>query len=156
NGAIRVAQRFAYEEVSAILADPKCEPARGVAPEIVELLQRMRDLAMVLRKRRFKRGALEMTMPEPVLEYDPDGRVTGAHFGEHDVSHQIIEEFMLAANEAVAGHLTEHEIPFLRRVHPAPEPEKLNAFAEFADHLGYRMRRATDRFEIQRVLDASA
>ncbi len=157
NGAIRNRKRFTYEEVSAILAEiattgatDKCELP------IQSLLLRMRDLALLLRKKRLKRGALELAMPEAVLEYDPDGRVTGAHFASHDLSHQIIEEFMLAANEAVAEHLTHQEIPFLRRTHPAPNEEKLAAFAQFADLLGYPIARPQDRFELQRVLNETA
>ena len=61
-------------------------------------------------------------MPEAELEYDEQGRVSGAHFRKHDVSHQIIEEFMLAANEAVAEQLAGLDVPFLRRVHPDPDP----------------------------------
>ena len=120
------------------------------------MLRRMRDLALLLRKKRMKRGALELSMPEAVLEYDKDGRVSGAHFAVNDLSHQIIEEFMLAANEAVAEHFAAHEVPFLRRVHPAPSEEKLEAFAKFAELLGYPLKRAQDRFELQRVLNATA
>jgi ribonuclease R len=116
----------------------------------------MRDLAMILRKRRMKRGALELNMPETELEYDAQGRVAGAHFAKHDVSHQIIEEFMLAANEAVAEHFAELDIPFLRRVHAPPDPQKLQAFAVFARSLGYKVERETDRFTLQRVLEKSA
>jgi ribonuclease R len=113
----------------------------------------MRDLAMILRRRRLRRGALELNMPEAELEFDEQGRVTGAHFVKHDVSHEIIEEFMLAANEAVAEHLAALGVPFLRRVHPAPEPTKLEAFADFARSLGYKMERHLDRFALQRVLE---
>ncbi len=116
----------------------------------------MRDLALLLRKKRFRRGALELTMPEAVLEYDADGRVSGAHFAENNLSHQIVEEFMLAANEAVAEHFTRYEVPFLRRVHPAPNEEKLEAFGQFADLLGYPIKRVQDRFELQRVLTETA
>ena len=154
NGAIRVKRRFAYEQVSAILANPEKEGS-PIEPEVLELLLRMRDLGMILRKRRMKRGAIELSMPETELEFDADGRVTGAHFAKHDVSHQIIEEFMLAANEAVAGHLTSLHVPFLRRIHPAPEPTKLEAFADFATSLGYKMDRQVDRFALQRVLEKS-
>ena len=63
---------------------------------------------------------------------------------------------MLAANEAVAEHFTRHEVPFLRRVHPAPNEEKLEAFAQFADLLGYPIKRPQDRFELQRVLKETA
>lgn len=130
--------------------------ANELDPELLAMIRRMRDLALLLRKKRLRRGSLELTMPEAVLDYDPDGRVIGAHFASHDLSHQIIEEFMLAANEAVAEHLTQEEIPFLRRVHPAPNEEKLGAFAQFADLLGYPIKRPKDRFELQRVLNETA
>jgi ribonuclease R len=155
NGAIRVRKRFAYEQVSEILKEPEGTAAKALDPPVHALLLRMRELAMILRQRRFKRGSLELSMPEAILEYDKAGHVTGAHFAINDVSHQIIEEFMLAANEAVASHLAEKTIPFLRRIHPAPDPLKLNAFADFAKILGYKMERNADRFELQRILDAS-
>jgi ribonuclease R len=116
----------------------------------------MRELAMILRKRRLRRGALELNMPEAELEYDEQGRVSGAHFRSHDVSHQIIEEFMLAANEAVAENLASLDVSFLRRVHPDPDPKKLSAFADFARSLGYKMPTDFDRFALQRILEKSA
>jgi ribonuclease R len=155
NAAIRVSKRFTYEQVSAILADPD-KPRAGLEPEVRGLLVRMRDLAMILHRRRQKRGALELNMPETELEYDAEGRVSGAHFAVHDISHQIIEEFMLAANEAVAEHLADLGIGFLRRVHPAPEPTKLEAFALFARSLGYKVDKHVDRFTLQRILEKSA
>jgi ribonuclease R len=163
NGAIRVRRRFTYEQVSELLASDKSLGALTrprspgeIEPEVYELLLRMRDLAMILRKRRLRRGALELNMPEAELEYDAQGRVTGAHFRKHDVSHQIIEEFMLAANEAVAGHLAERDVAFLRRVHAAPDPNKLSAFADFARSLGYKMPTDFDRFALQHILEKSA
>jgi ribonuclease R len=171
NGAIRVAKRFTYEKVSKILRGSRKNEDGGSRIEdgkktsgsildppssILQLLLRMRELAMILRKRRLRRGALELNMPETELEYDDQGRVTGAHFLEHDVSHQIIEEFMLAANEAVAEKLAEIPVAFLRRVHPRPEPNKLKAFADFAHSLGYKMTSELDRFALQRVLTQSA
>lgn len=168
NGAIRNRKRFTYDEVQAILdemASPDrksgvatASPAGGVRPEsaLPAMLRRMRDLALLLRKKRTKRGSLELIMPEAILEYDQMGRVSGAHFAENSLSHQIIEEFMLAANEAVAEHLTRLDVPFLRRIHPAPNEEKLEAFAQFAELLGYPIRRPQDRFELQRVLHATS
>jgi ribonuclease R len=157
DAAIRVQRRFSYDEVQALLdkADTSYGGDRG-HDEILQLLLHTRELAMLLRQRRIKRGALELEMPETELEYDPLGRVVGGHFARHDVSHQIIEEFMLAANEAVAEHLDGLGVPFLRRVHPAPEPVKLDAFATFAKSLGYKMPRFIDRFTLQRVLQQSA
>lgn len=159
NGAIRNRKRFSYEQVGELFkqfdATPDTPPD-GVDPEVTATLKRMRDLALLLRARRMKRGALELSMPAAELEYDADGRVTGAHFAVNDLSHQVIEEFMLAANEAVAGHFAQMRVPFLRRVHPAPNEEKLDAFAEFARLLGYPLQRAEDRFELQRVLRLTA
>jgi ribonuclease R len=161
DGAIRSRKRFTYEQVSRVLeiADahgPRRAATADVDEELVDLLLRTRDLAMILRKRRRKRGALELNMPEVELEYDDEGRVSGAHFAKHDVSHQLIEEFMLAANEAVAGQLADLGVPFLRRVHPAPDPAKLEAFRDFARGLGYKVEKHVDRFTLQRILEQSA
>jgi ribonuclease R len=166
NGAIRVARRFTYEEVQAEMDAAPSGGRRSAAADearrdtarstIQQQLVRMRDLALVLRKKRVARGALELSMPEAVLDYDEQGRVAGAHFAAHDLSHQIVEEFMLAANEAVAEQLSRQEISFLRRVHPAPNEEKLAAFAQFAGLLGHPIKRPQDRFELQRVLNATA
>src|SRR5262249_17275970 len=155
SSAIRVRRRFTYDEVSTHLTESESNGA-PIEPEVYALIKRMQDLAMILRRRRIRRGALELSMPEAELEFDQSGRVSGAHFVKHDVSHQIIEEFMLAANEAVAEHLAELDVPFLRRVHPAPEPIKLDAFADFARSLGYRVSRSVDRFTLQSVLEKSA
>jgi ribonuclease R len=156
NGAIRSRRRFSYEEVMKLLDEGNPAGPDGVPAEIYDLLLRMRDLAMILRQRRRRRGALELNMPEAVLEHDEQGRVTGGHFRVHDVSHQIIEELMLAANEAVAEHLDRHGGTFLRRVHPAPDPFRLSAFADFARSLGYKMPTDFDRFALQRILEQSA
>ncbi len=157
NAAIRVTKRFAYEQVSHLLADPD-HFVRQVPAEVTNLLFRMKDFALILRQPRLKRGALELNMPETELEFDEVGKVAGAHFVTHDISHQIIEEFMLAANEAVAEHLDDLEVPFLRRSHAPPDPRKLKEFAEFTRSLGYdvNVRRATDRFQLQRLLRESA
>ena len=120
------------------------------------MLRRMRDLALLLRKKRFKRGALELTMPEPVLEYDADGRVSGAHFAEQNLSHQIVEEFMLAANIAVATKLNDLEVGFLRRVHAEPDSLKLQSLAKFVATLGFKVGESQPpQREPQRTKDKS-
>jgi ribonuclease R len=156
NGVIRARKRFAYEGVQKIFDATDRGEVPDEKPEILATLKRMRDLAQLLRKKRFKRGSLELTMPEAVLEYDSDGRVSGAHFATNDESHRVIEEFMLAANEAVAEKLTAVGTPFLRRVHPAPKEEKLEEFARFAGLLGYPLKFAQNRFDIQKLLDKTA
>lgn len=158
NAAIKVHRRFTYEQVLEILekADRGASADLELEPELLHLLIKMRELALILQKRRVKRGALTLNMPEVELEFDENGEVQGGHFRTHDISHQIIEEFMLAANEAVAEHLDEKGIAFLRRVHPAPDAAKLEAFAEFARILGYKIKKAVDRFALQRILLQSA
>ena len=111
---------------------------------------------MILRKRRFDRGSLELNMPEVQIALGDHGEVVGASLASHDESHQVIEEFMLAANEAVAEHLTDRKAGFLRRGHDDPEPTKLNEFADFARSLGIKIDQPQSRFELQRVLAETA
>ena len=153
--AIRVDHRFSYEQAFAVMKEPSAAH-EGVAPEVAALLGTMLELAMVLRKRRFARGALELSMPEVEIDLGDRGEVVGAHLASHDESHQVIEEFMLAANEAVATHLSEKGVGFLRRAHPDPEPRKLEEFAEFARSLGIKIDQPQSRFELQRVLAETA
>ena len=113
----------------------------------------MHELAMVLRQRRLEHGSLELVLPEIKLELDDEGKVCGAKVVEHNESHQIIEEFMLAANEAVAEHLTQRELLFLRRIHAPPSPTKLRDLTSFVRQLGIPCDNLESRFEIKRVLD---
>lgn len=151
NTAIRVARRFAYEEVMPLIRHPE-RRVRGVTAPIRHLLERMHELAMLLRKRRFELGALQMGIAEVEIEFDKDGHVTGAHERHHDESHEIIEEFMLAANIAIAGLLSSRDLPFLRRVHGDPDELKLKNFQEFCRGLGYDLRKYQSRTELQRVI----
>ncbi|MFM8735529.1 MAG: ribonuclease R [Pirellulales bacterium] len=150
--AIRSRRRFTYEEVDVFLADPET-PAVEMPPEVRSLLGRMRDLARLLRARRMARGSLQLEMPEVKIDLDRDGRVSGAHVVENTESHQIIEEFMLAANEAVAAALAAAEAGFLRRIHAAPDPRKLRQLTEFVSELGFEVDSLESRFELQRLLD---
>lgn len=148
---IKVAHRFTYEQAIEVMKRPQ-EPHPEVSSEIARLLGEMLELAMILRHRRLARGALELTLPEIAIDLGEKGHVTGAHLVVNDESHQVIEEFMLAANEAVATILSEQDSSFLRRVHPDPEPNKLAVFAEFVRSLGLVLDQPQDRFELQRIL----
>ncbi len=150
--AIRSTRRFTYEEVDEYLADREVWKAR-LTPAVHGLVARMHELAMILRARRLKRGAIELTMQEIKIDLDRDGCVSGAHLVVNTESHQIIEEFMLAANEAVATMLKDAEVPFLRRVHQPPDPRKLQALTEFVQELGLSTDSMESRFETQRVLN---
>lgn len=154
NSAIKVTRRFAYEQVMPIIRNPDGHKKK-VTAKVRQLLLWMHELAMQLRRRRFEEGAIELHLPEVKVELDKDGRVIGARQVEHDESHQIIEEFMLAANIAVATELTDRELIFLRRTHGNPDPIKLQAFGEFAESLGLRIRNVASRFEMQNLLNES-
>lgn len=149
--AIRSSRRFTYEEVDDYLANRVAWRER-LAPDVYALLDRMHELAMLLRARRMRRGALELNLAEVKIDLDPHGRVRGAHRVLHTESHQIIEEFMLQANEAVAAMLEEAGVPFLRRVHAPPDPRKLEALTEFVSGLGVKTGSLHSRFELQDVL----
>ena len=149
--AIRSCRRFTYEEVDQFLADP-VTPEVEMTGEVRTLLERMRDLSRILRRRRKNRGALELDMPEVKVDLDRDGRVAGAHVVANTESHQIIEEFMLSANEAVAERLSAAGAGFLRRVHAPPDPRKLRQLTEFVSELGFEVDTLESRFELQRLL----
>lgn len=153
NSAILNQQRLNYEQVDQYLADPEAWRSR-LKPEIWQLLGDMHKLAMVLRKNRMENGSLELFLPEIKLDLDRSGKVKGARLVENTESHQVIEEFMLAANQAVAKWLDDMEIPFLRRAHAAPDPRKLRKLTEFVNDLGIKTDNMENRFEIQKVVRA--
>lgn len=150
--AIKSRRRFTYEEVDQYLADRTAWKKKLKAP-VHKLLGDMHELAMMLRGRRMKRGSLELAMPEMSIDLDKDGQVTGAHLEENTESHQMIEEFMLAANEAVAEMLFDRGLHFLRRVHGAPSPRKLKALNEFVKELGLTAGNLESRFALQDLLN---
>ncbi|MFH5804822.1 ribonuclease R [Alienimonas sp. DA493] len=152
NAAIKVTRRFAYEQVMPIVNDPDAFKRR-VRKDVRHLLLDMYHLAMTLRRRRFAAGALEMHMPEVTLDLNKKGEVIGASEAHHDESHEIIEEFMLAANVAVAQALEARGLPFIRRVHDDPDEAKLKQFSEFVSTLGYDLRQYQSRPHLQALLD---
>ncbi|MDG2381207.1 MAG: ribonuclease R [Pirellulaceae bacterium] len=151
SAAIKSKQRFSYEEVDDYLENP-INWHRKLDSDVFNLLKNMYQLAMILRKRRHERGSIELSLPEIKIKLDSEGKVKGARKIEHTESHQIIEEFMLAANEAVAERLSDDQLPFLRRVHETPDPKKLATLTEFVRELGIPCDDLQNRFEIQRVL----
>ena len=153
SAAIRSSKRLTYEEVDQFLAD-RDGWRKKLGAKVHTLLGHMHTLAMMLRQRRLKNGALELNMPEVKVDLDATGGVAGAHVVENTESHQIIEEFMLAANEAVAEQLRDKELWFLRRIHQSPSPVKIKALHEFVKELGIPVSNLQSRFELQRLLDA--
>ena len=99
----------------------------------------MRELALLLNRRRVKRGSIDFDMPESNIELDTAGQMTGVSRAERNIAHRLIEEFMLAANEAVAGHLEAALIPSLYRIHETPDGKRVMEFEEIAAHFGYSL-----------------
>ena len=124
SAAICSSKRLTYEQVDAFLAEPDAW-RRKLGAKVHALLGDMHSLAMTLRKRRMSNGCLELSLPEVKVDLDDSGRVVGARVVENTESHQVIEEFMLAANEATARMLFEKKLPFLRRIHQSPSEAKL-------------------------------
>lgn len=155
NAVIRSDKRFNYEQIDQYLATPE-EFQKSWGKEICGLVDHMHRLAMQMRKRRFRAGSLSMDMPDIKLLLDRSGKVKGAHLAENTESHQIIEEFMLAANQAVATWLDDQELNFLHRIHAPPERRKLRQLSAFVKDLGLGIDHVESRFEIQAVLDKVA
>jgi ribonuclease R len=153
NSVIRNQHRFNYEQIDQFLEDREAWRPK-LKPEIFQVVSDMHELAMVLRTIRNQQGALELTLPEVKIDLDKLGKVRGAHLVQYTVSHQMIEEFMLAANQAVATWLDKLELPFLRRAHAPPNRLKLRRLNEFVRALGIPAENMEDRFEIQRVVNA--
>ena len=151
NSVIKNAHRFNYEQVDQFLED-RLAWEEKIKPEIFKLVSDMHTLAMVLRQRRMRGGSIELTLPEVKIDLDKLGKVKGAHLVHHTESHQMIEEFMLAANQAVATYLDDRELPLLRRAHAPPQRMKLKRLYEFVTGLGIECGDLQDRFEIQRVI----
>ncbi|QDU79956.1 Ribonuclease R [Polystyrenella longa] len=151
NAVINVKRRFAYEDVMPILEDPE-KHANDVSAEIRTLLAKMYELSRILRQRRMAHSSLQLEMPEIHLNFNKEGEVAGAEEAHHDESHEVIEEFMLAANVAVAETLSAKGIPFPRRVHPTPSAVKMQNLKVFVEALGFSLPQPEDRNAIRDLL----
>ncbi len=137
DGVIRSAARLSYQQAQAIVAGDAAARERFTA--LVDALVAMDELAKLMRARRYERGSLDFDLPEPKLVLDAQGEMTGIVRHERLDSMRLIEEFMLAANEAVAEKLHTAGAGALYRVHEQPDPERIEEFAQLVASLGYRM-----------------
>lgn len=137
DGVIRSAARMTYQQVQRIVEGDR-ELRREYAP-LVGLLERMDELAKLMRQRRYERGSLDFDLPEPELVLGPSGEITGIVASERLESMRVIEEFMLAANEVVAEELSKAGVAALYRIHERPDPERVEEFCELVASLGYRV-----------------
>ncbi|MBM4307222.1 MAG: ribonuclease R [Deltaproteobacteria bacterium] len=146
-------ERLTYTIVKRILLNED-EELRNRFKPLVPSLERMAFLAQRLRQKRMERGTLDFDLPEPEIILDLQGETEEIIRSERNLAHQMIEEFMIAANEAVARFIEERKIPSIYRIHESPSLEAIEKFQEFVSHLGYRMRKDPDPSpkELQRIL----
>src|SRR5436190_2106945 len=142
---IRSAHRLSYKQAFAILSSPPQD-------RLGERLHLAWELAALLRRKRFQHGSLDLDFPEVKVWVDKQGNPVRLERVENDESHQLIEEFMLAANEAVARELKNRAVPTIYRVHENPDPEKLAEYREFVLSFDYKVGDLTHRTELQRLL----
>jgi ribonuclease R len=150
NSLIRSTARLTYQQADRIIKGN----AKGFPGEVVALLKDMETLARAIQKRRDKNGMLHLDLPETELIFDDQGRVVDAKPADASYPHTIIEMFMVEANEAVASLLDRFNIPFMRRIHPDPDPASTKNLTRFVKLCGMKVPRNLDRAAIQDLLAA--
>src|SRR5215210_149152 len=136
---IQSARRMTYDEVRRVLEEPRPDDAAEYG-DVLPVLREMHVLMSILHHARMKRGSIDFDLPEGNVELDTEGTVVGVTPAQRHVAHRIIEEFMLAANEAVAYELETTQIPALYRVDDAPSPDRLAEMREVLRPLGLEVK----------------
>jgi len=134
---IRSAERMTYTNVNKVLQSD-AEASARYAP-LVHHFQDMKTLALLLNARRNEHGSIDFDLPEPVIEFDDEQRMVNITRSERNIAHRLIEEFMLAANRAVAGYLLRRGLATLHRVHEKPDAKKVLEFEDMAKAFGYTL-----------------
>ena len=146
-GMIRSAERMTYTDVNLVLESDA--GARERYSKLVAGFERMRDLALILNRKRERRGSIDFDLPEPVIEFDEFGLMKSITRSERNMAHRLIEEFMLSANECVASHLENKRIASLYRIHEKPDAKRVYDFEVIAATFGYSL--GVGPLPIQRV-----
>ncbi|MGA3024415.1 MAG: VacB/RNase II family 3'-5' exoribonuclease [Bryobacteraceae bacterium] len=136
-GVIRSVERMTYTDVHKLLEGDAA--LRQRYQRLTGRFELMRELALILNRRRVKRGSIDFDMPEPLIEFDEFGQMTGVIRAPRNIAHRLIEEFMLAANEAVAAHLENLGVPMMFRIHEKPDPKRVMEFEQIAATFGYSL-----------------
>jgi len=136
-GVIRSARRMTYTQVHAILEDD--EDVRREFAELVPEFERMHRVALILNKKRERRGSIDFDLPEPIIEFNEFGAMKSVTRSERNWAHRLIEEFMLAANECVASWIESLGVDSIYRIHEKPEPRRVVEFEETAATFGYSL-----------------
>ena len=141
---IRTQERMTYDSVRAILEDNNEELNKRYEP-LLPMFEEMRKLALILREKRFNRGALDFSVAEVKVKLDDDGKPIAIEKRPRTIAEMIIEEFMLLCNETVAEHFFRMNLPFVYRVHEKPNEEKMHHFREFVHNLGFTIKGTPDK-----------
>lgn len=136
-GVIRSAERMTYTDVSAVLEGD--QEKRQRYSSLIGTLEMMRALALILNRKRERRGSIDFDLPEPVIEFDELGLMKSITRSERNIAHRIIEEFMLSANECVAGYLENKQVASLYRIHEKPDAKRVYDFEVIAATFGYSL-----------------
>jgi ribonuclease R len=136
-GVIRSAERMTYTNVNKVLQGDVEATAQYAA--LVHRFHDMKELALLLNARRNQHGSIDFDLPERVIEFDDQQKMINIGRSERNIAHRLIEEFMLAANRAVAHYLLSRAIPALHRVHEKPDARKVLEFEELARAFGYSL-----------------
>lgn len=145
---IRSRRRMTYAEALQVLQGGSCGEA-----EVDAVLREAGSLARVLRERRMKQAALNLDMPELHVLADAEGNPVDVELTESDPAHQLIEECMLAANEAVAHALNARALPAVYRVHEEPDPAKIHEFGVQLRSYGYSVGTLATREQLAHALE---
>ena len=146
-GVIRSAERMTYTNVNLVLEGDPGQRARYHA--LAGVFELMRELALILNRKRQRRGSIDFDLPEPVIEFDASGMMQAIVPSERNIAHRLIEEFMLAANECVASYLEHRRVASLYRIHEKPDARKVYEFETLAAAFGYSL--GVGALPIQRV-----
>lgn len=144
-GFIKSRKRMTYEEAKAIIDGKKSPYSKS--------LHLMVEMCHLLKKKRYERGSIDFALPDFVILVDEKGNPTGTKWVEYDISHQLVEEFMLKANEIVAKTLTERGTPPIYRVHEEPAEENILEFFALARSLGFQMPESPTHQDIQELFE---
>lgn len=153
---VNVDERMSYTSVKKILEEHDEEECRRYQT-LIPMFELMKELSEILRNRRHKRGAIDFDFPESKMVLDEDGTPLEIKAYDRNVATKIIEDFMLLANETVAEEYFWQEIPFVYRVHEAPDEEKMKKLITFIQNFGYTMHVPKGQEirpkEVQKLLD---
>jgi ribonuclease R len=136
-GIIRSVNRMTYTQIQGVI-DGNVE-TRSEFAELVPEFERMYELALKLNAKRHRRGSIDFDLPEPVIQFDPDGNMEAIVRSQRGWSHRLIEEFMLSANECVATWIESQDVASVYRIHEVPDPKRIVDFEETASQFGYSL-----------------